>query len=142
MELVDHSYPPQKTAGGGQLPNHLLKEISCLLRNTFDLDKLIEDSLICVTACQGLRFNIALLFLTDESTTKVIGYKGLGSIHADDAQLIWSTLEQTHEMSLDELANSYRSLDKTGDSELTALAKSISVDIDSNQSLLTTYPTH
>jgi PAS domain S-box-containing protein len=66
--------------------------ISSAMRGTLELDRLLRMVLTAVTMSDGLGFNRAILFLTDEKADVVKGVMGVGPANTEEAWKIWEKL--------------------------------------------------
>jgi len=85
----------------------ILYEISNAMRTTLRLDDILYIILTGVTAHIGLGFNRALLFLVNEKDNLIEGKMGIGPETGDEANRIWTHVEQ-EQMDLDDLINAYK----------------------------------
>ena len=85
----------------------ILYEISNAMRTTLKLDEILYIILTGVTAHIGLGFNRALLFLVNEKDNLIEGKMGIGPESGEEANLIWTHVEQ-EQMDLDDLINAYK----------------------------------
>lgn len=85
----------------------ILYEISNAMRTTLKLDEILYIILTGVTAHIGLGFNRALLFLVNEKDTLIEGKMGIGPESEEEANRIWTRVEQ-EQMDLDDLINAYK----------------------------------
>jgi len=80
----------------------ILYEISNAMRTTLKLDEILYIILTGVTAHLGLGFNRAILFLINESEGLVEGKMGIGPESREEAECIWTRIEE-RKMSLEDL---------------------------------------
>jgi len=85
----------------------ILYEISNAMRTTLKLDEILYIILTGVTAHIGLGFNRALLFLVNEKDNLIEGKMGIGPETEEEANQIWTRVEQ-EQMDLDDLINAYK----------------------------------
>lgn len=85
----------------------ILYEISNAMRTTLKLDEILYIILTGVTAHIGLGFNRAMLFLVNEREGIVEGKMGIGPETQDEANPIWTQIEE-EKMNLDDLINAYK----------------------------------
>jgi diguanylate cyclase (GGDEF)-like protein len=85
----------------------ILYEISNAMRTTLKLDEILYIILTGVTAHIGLGFNRAMLFLVNEKDNLIEGKLGIGPESGEEANHIWTRIEQA-EMDLDDLINAYK----------------------------------
>ena len=95
----------------------ILYEISNAMRTTLELDEILYIILTGVTAHTGLGFNRAILFLVNEKESIIEGKMGIGPETGEEANRIWSQIEQD-KMGLDDLINVYKISDTTIESGL------------------------
>jgi diguanylate cyclase (GGDEF)-like protein len=77
------------------------------MRTTLKLDEILYIILTGVTAHIGLGFNRAMLFLINETDGLIEGKMGIGPDRGEDANTIWTQIEQ-NKMDLDDLINVYK----------------------------------
>ncbi len=75
----------------------LLQQISVVGQRTSNLDVILNIVLTGVTAGYGLRFNRALLMLTDETGKYLVGRTGIGQLDRKEADAIWKNLQPADE---------------------------------------------
>lgn len=85
----------------------ILYEVSNAMRTTLKLDEILYIILTGVTAHTGLGFNRAVLFLVNEKDSLIEGKMGIGPENAEEANRIWTNIEQ-EKMGLDDLINAYK----------------------------------
>jgi len=85
----------------------ILYEISNAMRTTLKLDEILYIILTGVTAHIGLSFNRAVLFLVNEKDNIIEGKMGIGPETGEEANRIWTQIEQ-EKMGLDDLINNYK----------------------------------
>ncbi|MCM8800981.1 MAG: sensor domain-containing diguanylate cyclase [Candidatus Omnitrophica bacterium] len=85
----------------------ILYEISNAMRTTLKLDEILYIILTGVTAHLGLGFNRAILFLVNEKENIIEGKMAIGPESAEDANRIWTQIEQER-MGFDDLINAYK----------------------------------
>ncbi|CAH1221815.1 hypothetical protein PAECIP111893_04781 [Paenibacillus plantiphilus] len=73
----------------------ILKEIGIAIQSTMELGKLLHIILTAITAGYGLGFNRALLFLIDESDSRLKGELGIGSMNEEEGIAIWNAVVNT-----------------------------------------------
>ncbi len=74
----------------------LIAQVSEAVSSTAELEDVLKIILVAVTARQGLGFNRAFLFLMNESANALTGTMAIGPASPEDAQQIWSRLENKH----------------------------------------------
>jgi len=85
----------------------ILYEISNAMRTTLKLDEILYIILTGVTAHMGLGFNRAILFLVNDKDSLIEGKMGIGPETGEEANQIWTHVEQ-EQMDLDDLINAYK----------------------------------
>ncbi|MBW7476367.1 diguanylate cyclase [Paenibacillus oenotherae] len=70
----------------------ILKEIGIAIQSTMEPGKLLHIILTAITAGYGLGFNRALLFLMDESDSRLKGELGIGSMNEQEGMCIWNAV--------------------------------------------------
>jgi len=85
----------------------ILYEISNAMRTTLKLEEILYIILTGVTAHIGLGFNRAMLFLVNEKDGLIEGKMGIGPETGEEANRIWTQIEQ-EEMDLDDLISVYK----------------------------------
>jgi len=98
----------------------IMGQVSEALSSTMDLDKIINIILTGVTANQGLGFNRAFLFLTDESKNRLFGTAAVGPANPDEAGRIWSRLAKDQK-TLTDLLNEY--IESENNSSISMISK-------------------
>ena len=86
----------------------LLYEIGNALRTTLDFEETLYIILTGVTAHEGLGFNRAAIFLTDENHKQLQGWMGVGPKSGEEAQVIWEEIQKKR-LTLRDLIANYRS---------------------------------
>jgi hypothetical protein len=71
----------------------LLYEINNALLSTMKFEQILHIILTAITIGNGMGFNRAMLFLADERRNCLTGMMGVGPDDAEEAGLIWKTLE-------------------------------------------------
>lgn len=84
----------------------ILYEISNAMHTTLKLDEILYIILTGVTAHTGLGFNRAMLFLVNEKEALIEGKMGIGPESGEEANRIWTNIEQA-KMDLDDLIGVY-----------------------------------
>jgi GGDEF domain-containing protein len=85
---------------------YILYELNKAMRTTLRLEEIVYIILTGLTAHEGLSFNRAILFLTDEEAKKINGFMGIGPMHMQEANTIWRSIEQ-QKMDLYDLIKTY-----------------------------------
>ncbi len=107
----------------------LIAQISDAVSSTADLEDVLRVILIGVTARQGLGFNRAFLFLVDGDKQILDGAMGIGPASPEEAEKIWSGLENKHKTLL-ELLNDHLMNENSAHQQLTDLIKGWSIPLD------------
>jgi len=71
----------------------LLYEINNALLSTMKFERILHIILTAITIGDGMGFNRAMLFLTDERRNRLAGMMGVGPDNAEEAGNIWKNLE-------------------------------------------------
>jgi len=116
----------QKARKGEELL--LLFELSYLMQETKDLDKLSYLILTAVTAGHAFGFNRAFLLLVDEGKKFLKGRMGLGPTSNEEARDIWSQVSQK---SLKELLLTFNKLSSKKELPLFPLVEKLTYKMDS-----------
>ena len=85
----------------------LLYEVGNLMRTTLKLDEIIFLVLSAVTSHEGLGFNRAILFLTDEARAELRGVFGIGPADPRESVTIWKDIDE-QKLHLDGFIDVYR----------------------------------
>jgi len=110
----------------------ILWQVSEALSQATDIDRVLKIILTGVTANQGLGFNRAYLFLTDDSCKRIDGEIAVGPASPEEAGRIWSELEM-QDRSLSELLSEYLKQDDESGFGLSQKIKDYSLpNIDEN----------
>lgn len=72
----------------------ILFQLGMAMQRTVSMDDLLRVILSCVTVGRGLGFNRAILFLLNEADGQLHGMMGLGPDTGNDANRIWSEINQ------------------------------------------------
>ncbi|OQX87274.1 MAG: hypothetical protein B6D55_03950 [Candidatus Omnitrophica bacterium 4484_70.2] len=88
---------------------YIFYELTQAMRATLRLDEIVYIILTGLTARQGLGFNRALLFLCNQANTKVQGFMGIGPMDSEEANKIWSYIEN-QKMGLYDLIKVWRKI--------------------------------
>jgi diguanylate cyclase (GGDEF)-like protein len=83
-----------------------LFEISNAMHKTLALDEILYIILTAVTSHSGLGFNRAMLVLLNAPGTHLEGRMGIGPDSGDEAQRIWTLIDDQN-LDLDDLVNAY-----------------------------------
>lgn len=101
--------------------------INSVVRSTLELDKLLKMVLTVVTMGDGLGFNRAILFLSDEMEHTLKGTMGVGPASPEEAKDIWLAMEgKSLGAIIEEIENSPFHLD----SHLDRLSQCLSINLD------------
>ncbi len=85
----------------------IVSQVSAQLGGTLKTGEIFKIVLIAVTAREGLGFNRAFLFMTDESTGELTGHHAIGPRNAEEAGRIWGAIPNDG-MDLRGIIGSYR----------------------------------
>ena len=88
---------------------HLFYELAKAIRKSLRLDEMAYIILTGLTAKEGLGFNRAILFLTDDEYKNINGFMGLGPLDLSEADIIWKTIED-QKMDLYDLIENYHKI--------------------------------
>ncbi len=113
----------------------ILYEISNAMRTTLKLDEILYIILTGVTAHTGLGFNRALLFLVNEKEGLIEGRMAIGPETGEDANRIWSQIEQ-EKMDLDDLIEAYKVSKESVESGFNRQVRRLKFPLNENNSLL------
>jgi len=113
----------------------ILYEISNAMRTTLKLDEILYIILTGVTAHTGLGFNRALLFLVNEKEGLIEGKMAIGPETGEDANRIWSQIEQ-EKMDLDDLISAYKISRETVESGFSRQVRHLRFPLKENNALL------
>lgn len=98
----------------------IMSQVSDALSSTADLDEVVKIILTGVTANQGLGFNRAFLFLTDDTGENLVGQIAVGPGSPEEAGQIWSRLSQ-QQKTLKELLEDYSDRENISNYSLSSL---------------------
>ncbi|UCD14797.1 MAG: GGDEF domain-containing protein [Candidatus Omnitrophota bacterium] len=73
---------------------YIFYELTKAMRTTLHLEEIAYIILTGLTAHQGLSFNRAMLFLTDNTTNTIKGFMGVGPMDNQEATEIWQSIEE------------------------------------------------
>ena len=113
----------------------LLYEIGNLIRTTLLLDEVIYLILSAVTSHEGMGFNRALLFMTDETGTQIEGKMGIGPTHPEASPVVWKMIEE-NKITLEGLLDVYHKADKNIDAELNDIIRQVKFPIEKEFGIL------
>jgi len=115
----------------------ILYEISNALRTTLQLDEILYIILTGVTAHVGLGFNRAMIFLVNEKEAVIEGKMGIGPDSGEEANRIWTKIQQ-EQMDLDDLIANFKVSKTMLESRFNQQVKSIRISLlDKKENLLT-----
>ncbi len=123
----------EKDARIGELS--LLLEISNIMRGAVALEDLLYTILTSVTMAQGLGFNRALLFLTDDSHEYLIGKMAVGPLRPEEAGRHWNAIE-TKGRTLNEVVMELGRFNKDAGFEIDRLIKGAAIPIREESGIL------
>jgi len=104
----------------------LLYEVGNLMRTTLKLDEIIFLVLSAVTSHEGLGFNRAILFLTDELRSELCGVFGIGPADPRDSIHIWKDIDE-RKLHLDGFIDVFRKSRGNIDPQLNKLVQQIKI---------------
>ncbi|GAB6100603.1 hypothetical protein JCM16358_24820 [Halanaerocella petrolearia] len=104
----------------------VLREITALLQETIELDKILHLILLAVTAGYGLEFNRAILFLVEDN--KLTGKTGIGPLNREEGLTKWQGVAKK-KLNLDDMVSEQSELENN-DYDLKEIIKQISFDLD------------
>ncbi len=133
MAIENASLYAEKDTRIGELS--LLLEISNIMRGTVDLEDLLYIILTSVTMAQGLGFNRALLFLTDEDREYAIGKMAVGPLRPEEAQLHWKAIDPRGK-TLNEVVMEYGQFNKNAGFEIDRRTKGVFMPIRPEKGIL------
>jgi diguanylate cyclase (GGDEF)-like protein len=114
----------------------ILYEISNAMRTTLKLDEILYIILTGVTAHIGLGFNRALLFLINEKSGLIEGKLGIGPETGEEANRIWSQIEQ-EKMDLEDLISAFKFSNHVRESGFNRQVQSLKISLqDRNENIL------
>ncbi|UCG77861.1 MAG: PAS domain S-box protein [Nitrospirota bacterium] len=108
--------------------------ISSAMRGTLELEKLLRMVLTAVTMSDGLGFNRAMLFMTDEDKNSVKGVMGVGPASHEEAWQIWDKLS-LEQKTLPEVLQEVEESPLKKDSFLDKLSTGIEVSLDEDTAI-------
>ncbi|MEW6569672.1 MAG: PAS domain-containing protein [Nitrospirota bacterium] len=111
--------------------------ISSAMRGTLDLDRLLRMVLTAVTMGDGLGFNRAILFLTDEKRNVLTGAMGVGPTSPAEAGQIWERLS-VEKKTLSDIMQEIEIGPSTKDSFFNKLCSSLEIPLSDNTILART----
>ncbi|MBI4655040.1 MAG: GAF domain-containing protein [Nitrospirae bacterium] len=100
--------------------------INSVIRSTLDLDRLLRMVLTVITMGNGLGFNRAILFLVDESASKLNGAIGVGPASYEEAGRIWHSLA---DKSLETIMGEVENGSLIVDSYLDKVSRNLTIDL-------------
>ncbi|MFA6448440.1 MAG: GAF domain-containing protein [bacterium] len=113
----------------------LLLEISNIMRGTVALEDLLYIILTSVTMAQGLGFNRALLFLTDENGSFISGKMAVGPLRPEDAGKHWNAIDPRGK-TLNEVVMEYGQFNKNAGFEIDRMIKGARIPLRSEKGIL------
>ncbi len=87
---------------------YVFYELTKAMRRTLRIDEITYIILTGLTAHEGLRFNRAAIFFTDQETKKINGFMGIGPIDNQEATQIWHSIEEEKKNLYDLIDNYHR----------------------------------
>jgi signal transduction histidine kinase len=113
----------------------LLYEINNALLSTMKFEQILHIILTAITLGDGMGFNRAMLFLTDERRNCLIGMMGVGPENAQQAGDIWKTLEGKRNKLAENLSSLSNSNSPHG-TQLDEMVRRINVPLDKGECVL------
>lgn len=107
----------------------LLYEIGNLIRTTLLLDEVIYLFLSALTSHEGLGYNRSLLFLVDDTGTRLEGKMAIGPTHPEASPIVWKMIEE-NKITLVGLLDVYHKADKKIDVELNKIVRQVKLPIE------------
>lgn len=106
----------------------LLLEITNMMRGNMDLEDLLYIILTSVTMAEGLGFNRAMLFLTDNSQVSLVGKMAVGPLRPEDAARHWNAISPAGK-TLPEIVTEYGQFNKSAGFEIDRRVKGAVIPI-------------
>ncbi len=114
----------------------LLLEITNVMRSSTDLDELLYMILTSVTMGEGLGFNRALLFLTDDNDRVLDGKMAVGPLRPEDAERHWNAIVDKSNKTLYEKVKEYGRLNMEMGFEIDRRIKSASIPLSAEKGVI------
>ncbi len=112
-----------------------LNELNEILHGTYDEEEILRIILIAITAGEGLRFNRAFLLLIDKKAGKLRGHLAIGPSDEEEANRIWSALNQDYRY-LKDIAQMYEIDLEGADKKVNEIVHDIEVPLDHENHIL------
>ncbi len=113
----------------------MLYEIGNAMRTTLKLDEILYMILTAITCKEGLGFNRALLFLSNEHRRAIDGAMAIGPATGEEASRVWDEME-SKDVTLDDLIYSYHSWEESPDKPLNDLVQKISLPLTEDSGII------
>ncbi len=113
----------------------LLYEINNALLSTMKFEQILHIILTAITIGDGMGFNRAMLFLTDEGRNFLTGMMGVGPDNAEEAKEIWKFLEGKRGNLAQNLSSSSRDHSPKG-TNLDERVRGIKIPLDKEECIL------
>ena len=113
----------------------LIYEVGNLMRTTLKIDEIIFLVLSAVTSHEGLGFNRAILFLTDENRTELRGIFGIGPKDPKESIGVWKDIDE-QKLHLVGFIDVYRKKRGSIDVELNRLVREFKVPLKEDSGVL------
>ena len=113
----------------------LLYEVSNLMRTTLNLNQIFYIVLTALTSHEGLGFNRAMLFLTNDKDNTLEGVMGVGPHSGEEADRIWRSIED-EKMTMEDIIMAYDKFKSDPESRLNTLVKGVKMPLDEKMGIL------
>ncbi len=112
-----------------------LNDLNEILHSTYEEEEILRIILVAITAGEGLRFNRAFLVMIDHETQRLQGTIAVGPSNEDEANRIWSELDQQHRY-LKDIVRAY-SIDVEGsDRQVNQIVQQINIPLSDEKHVL------
>ncbi|MFH1519392.1 MAG: sensor domain-containing diguanylate cyclase [Candidatus Omnitrophota bacterium] len=115
---------------------YVFYELTKAMRRTLRIDEITYIILTGLTAHEGLRFNRAAIFFTDQETRKINGFMGIGPIDNQEATRIWHSIEKEKKNLYDLIDNYHHIKEDKVKPPFMKLIQSLSFPLDKKGGLL------
>lgn len=115
---------------------YVFYELTKAMRTTLRLDEIIYIILTGLTAHEGLRFNRAAIFFTDEQKNKITGFMGIGPMDSKEANQIWQSIEEEKKDLYGLIDNYNRVKEEETKPKFMEFIRSLSFDLDEKSGLI------
>ena len=112
-----------------------LNELNEILHRTRDEREILRIILIAITAGEGLRFNRAFIMMVDEDTRTLKGHLAIGPSDQEEANRIWSELNQDYHY-LKDIIQIYQIDLEGADRKVNEIVTQIEVPLDQEDHIL------